>query len=101
MEEWYLLILGILATWRLTHLLSEEKGPWRIIERLRDFSPTGVVHELLSCFLCLSVWIAAPFAYVLGDTWEQRLLLLPALSGAAILLERVTQRLKPTLEEPK
>lgn len=99
MEHWYLLILGILATWRLTHLLNAENGPWKIVARVREFAPSGVIHELLSCFLCLSIWVAVPFAYLLGETWEQRGLLLPALSGAAILIERVTQRLKPTLEE--
>ena len=100
MEDWYLLLLGMLATWRVTHLLNAENGPWKIIARVRERAPDGVIHELLSCFLCLSVWVAAPLAYVLGGTWEQRLMLWPALSGAAILLERVTQRLKPTLEEP-
>ena len=99
MEDWYLLILGMLATWRLTHLLNAENGPWKIIARVREHAPDGVIHELLSCFLCLSVWVAAPFAYLLGPTWEIRLFLWPALSGAAILIERVTQRLKPTLEE--
>jgi hypothetical protein len=99
MEHWYLLFLGILATWRLTHLLNAENGPWKIIARVREWRPEGILHELLSCFLCLSVWIAVPFAYLLGDTWELRGLLLPALSGAAILVERVTQRLKPTLQE--
>ena len=97
--DWYLLILGSLATWRVTHLLNAEDGPWKIIEKVRDFSPGSVIHGLMSCFLCLSIWIAAPLAYLLGETWQQRLLLLPALSGAAILIERVTQRPDPTPEE--
>jgi len=99
MQSWYLLVLGILATWRLTHLLNAEDGPWRIIAKIRDFSPGSVLHDLLSCFLCLSLWMALPFAYVLGGTWEQRLVLLPALSAAAILLERVTQRPNSQSEE--
>ena len=47
MEAWYLLILGILATWRVTHLLNAENGPWKIIARVRERAPNGVIHELL------------------------------------------------------
>jgi hypothetical protein len=42
------------------------------------------------CFYCLSMWIAAAFAAAAGSSWSERLLLWPALSGAAILLERAT-----------
>jgi hypothetical protein len=39
----------------------------------------------------MSVWVAAPLSWALGGSLEDRLLLWPALSGAAILLERVTE----------
>ena len=39
-------------------------------------------------FYCLSVWMAAPVAIIIGETMKEHLLLWPALSGAAILLER-------------
>jgi hypothetical protein len=48
--------------------------------------------DLLDCFYCLSLWVAAPLALSLGHGWKERLLLWPALSGAAILLERATTR---------
>ena len=41
------------------------------------------------CFYCLSLWVAIPFALFLGGGWGERLLLWPALSAGAILLERV------------
>ena len=44
----------------------------------------------LDCFYCLSLWIAIPPAYYLGEQWKEKLLLWPALSGGAILLERIT-----------
>jgi hypothetical protein len=47
---------------------------------------------MLDCFYCLSVWIAAPFAIFLGQKPGERILLWPALSAGAILLERVTDR---------
>ena len=39
-----------------------------------------------------SIWIAVPFALLLGQGWRERLLLWPASSGGAILPERSTTR---------
>jgi hypothetical protein len=86
----YWLLLGVLGVWRITHLLQAEDGPWRIVLRLRRFTGNAFWGELLDCFYCLSLWIAAPFALELGRGWKERLLLWPALSAAAILLERIT-----------
>ncbi len=86
----YWLLLGVLGVWRITHLLQAEDGPWRIVVRLRRFAGNTFWGELLDCFYCLSLWIAAPFALELGTGWRERLLLWPALSAAAILLERIT-----------
>lgn len=87
-----LTLLAALATWRLTHLLVAEDGPWKVLARLRRLLGAGFWGELLDCFYCLSLWIAAPLAFCLAATWRERLLLWPALSAAAILLERVTAR---------
>jgi hypothetical protein len=88
--EFYSLILGILGVWRITHLLQAEDGPSDVVARLRRAVGGGFWGTLLDCFYCLSLWIAAPFAAVLGSTLGGKLLLWPALSGAAILLERIT-----------
>ena len=47
---------------------------------------------MLDCFFCLSVWIAAPVAYWIGESWKERLLLWPGLSAGAILVERISAR---------
>jgi hypothetical protein len=86
----YNLILAILGVWRITHLLQAEDGPWDVIVRLRRAAGRGFRGRLLDCFYCLSLWIAAPFATWLGVGLAQKLLLWPALSGAAILLDRLT-----------
>lgn len=86
----YWLVIGVLTTWRVTHLLAVESGPANIFGKVRRAAGTGLVAELVSCFYCLSVWIAAPLAYLIADPWKHRLLLWPALSAGAILLERVT-----------
>ncbi len=88
----YWLVLGILGVWRLTHLLNAEDGPWDLLVRLRRAVGNSFWGSLMDCFYCLSLWVAAPFAWVIGHGWRERLLLWPALSGAAILLERVTRR---------
>src|SRR5438477_631160 len=89
-EGWYRLALGTLCVWRVAHLLQAEDGPWDVVVKLRRVA--GAVGRVLDCFYCLSVWVAMPFAVVLGDDWPERLLLIPALSAAAILAERVTAR---------
>jgi hypothetical protein len=95
MTPYYLLILGILATWRITHLVVIEAGPWDVFGRLRRAAGSGALAELLGCFYCFSLWTAALFAYWLASTWRHRLLLWPALSAAAILLERLASRGEP------
>lgn len=91
-HELYALLLGILVVWRITHLVQAEDGPWDVVVRLRARAGSGWAGQLMDCFYCLSLWIAVPFALLLGATWFERLLLWPALSAGAILLERATAR---------
>ena len=95
MNPFYWLAIGILVVWRVTHLLATESGPADLFGKVRRFAGTGMLGELLSCFYCLSVWMAAPLAYLLADNWKHRLLLWPALSAGAILLERATSAGQP------
>jgi hypothetical protein len=88
-EGW---ILGALAVWRITHLLQAEDGPWDVVVKMRRTAGAGILGQLMDCFYCLSLWIALPFALWVGRTLEESVLLWPALSGAAILLERATAR---------
>jgi len=90
--ELYWLILGILAVWRITHLLNGEDGPWDMFVHLRQFVGDGFWGELLDCFYCLSLWVAIPFTWLVGTEWQEWLFLWPALSGGAILLERITNQ---------
>jgi hypothetical protein len=86
------LAIGILGVWRITHLLHAENGPWNAIERFRSLIGAGFWSVLFGCFYCLSLWMAAPFAVFLAGDVKQRLLMWPALSGGAILLERLISR---------
>jgi hypothetical protein len=91
--------LASLAVWRVTHLLAEEDGPADAVVRLRARLGQGQLGELMDCFYCLSVWVAAPAS--LAVAWRRRELplVLLALSGAACLLERATsERATPGAE---
>lgn len=80
-------VVGSLATWRVTHLLWGEDGPWGTLVWLRGFAPE---RSFLDCFYCLSVAVAIPFACAIAASWLERAVTWLALSGAAILLERAT-----------
>ena len=88
--RFYWLTLAVLTIWRVTHLLAVEDGPGQLLARLRHWMSAGFTGTLFTCFSCLSLWVAAPVAMWLGEGWAERLLLWPALSAGAILLERVT-----------
>jgi hypothetical protein len=55
-------VLAALATWRVTHLLVEEDGPADIVVRLRRRAGASLAGNLMDCFYCMSVWVAAPFS---------------------------------------
>jgi hypothetical protein len=84
------LVLGVLAVWRITHLLSAEDGPGDILVRLRRSAGDGFWGQLLDCFYCLSLWTAVPFVLLLAEGWREGVLSWLAFSAGAILLERAT-----------
>lgn len=83
--------LASLATWRITHLFTEEDGPADVVVRLRARLGSGQLGSLMDCFYCLSVWVAAPLGLVVARRRREAPLTWLALSGAACLLERVTE----------
>lgn len=97
-------IIAILAVWRVTHLLAGEDGPFDLLADLRHAAGSIILGKLLDCFYCLSLWIAAPIAYWLQLHWIERVLTWLALSGAAILINRIANRFVPDppvyFEEP-
>ncbi len=104
--RFYWLVIGILAVWRVTHLFQAEDGPWDLIVRFRLWIGSGFWGKLLGCFYCLSLWISAPMAGLLGEAWVEKVTLWFALSAGAIVIERLTSheaRVPPALyyEDPE
>ena len=79
----YLLI--ILAVWRVTHLITNESGPFDIFEKIR-------YGKLLNCFYCLSFWISIFPSFYYSKTFIDFIINCLAFSGGAIILEKVTDR---------
>ena len=84
------LAAGILATWRVTHLVVEEDGPWDVLRRIRGLLGGAGGQGLLNCFLCASVWIAVGVALLFVHGWRDVAIAAAAFSGGAILLQRLT-----------
>jgi len=85
-------IICTLAVWRITHLLSQEDGPFDTVIKFRKLFGQGFFGNLLDCFYCLSIWIAVPFAILLCDGWLSGITIWLALSGAACLLFKLTDK---------
>ena len=83
---------GILAVWRVTHLLQAEDGPWDVIVKIRKAAGNGFYGSLMDCFYCLSIWVALPPGLYFGKDWPEKVLLWLAFSGGAILLENLTNK---------
>jgi len=98
-------ILATLAVWRVTHLIAAEDGPFQLLVWVRGKAGHGFWGTLLDCFYCLSMWIAIPFALWMSGSRGQKLLVWLSLSAAAILLNRVIDRVAPDppayFEEPE
>jgi len=85
-------IICTLAVWRVTHLLSQEDGPFDAVIKFRKLFGQGFFGTLLDCFYCLSLWITIPFGILLSNELLEGIILWLALSGAACLLFKLTEK---------
>ncbi|MFV0374839.1 hypothetical protein [Microbacterium sp.] len=81
------LVVGALATWRLSRLLVAEDGPGGVIVRLRAAVDRTPARGMLDCFGCTSVWVGLGIAALLGR--RAAVVTGLALSGAAWFAELV------------
>ena len=93
--NWFVLILGSLATFRLSHLMTTEQGPLAMFERLRKAVPggRGSAREWLSCIWCFSLTASALVCLILwlGGyvlTWDFWILHGLAFSSTSLLVHR-------------
>jgi len=94
------LIVAILATWRVSHLVAREDGPFDLILRMRARAGGGVAGRLMDCPYCLSLWVAAPVAAWWATGLGEGVLLWLAISGGACLVEVAHDALRARVEAP-
>lgn len=65
---WLLFVARALATFRLSHLVSKERGPLSVFERIRNALPRGrdSAQEWLSCIFCFSLTASAVVCVLLS-----------------------------------
>lgn len=96
------LIILIMASWRLSHFLVEEEGPWQIMLKIRTLmgvtydqysqkQGTNAISDMLSCVWCTSYWVSWMWFLVYWSVRPVGLFIaVPfALSAGAILVEEV------------
>lgn len=90
-----MVLIDLLAVWRLTRLLYKESGPYDVLGRFRDWAgvrydsysnPYGKneLSKALICVYCLSVWVGLFIAVVRRKSPVHAL----AYSAGTILIER-------------
>lgn len=93
-----LVVLSVLAVWRITYMLQTEDGPRGIFRRLQAWAASkpdniGGINNGFYCFYCLSIWVSIPFALLLTNEYFGQLkqlvyivLVTSALSTGAIFI---------------
>ena len=81
------LVVLALATWRLSHLLVLERGPFGVFEALRQEAEGTEFGKMLDCVWCVSVWVAA-LLLLIERVWRWPATLLGVAAGA-LLVDRV------------
>lgn len=89
----------VLASWRLSTMVTSEDGPAAIFSRLRmrldaDISEPGSLGDLISCIRCFSVWCCLVLVmadYLWHDLMEAPVIVLAA-SAVVIIIESVVNR---------
>ncbi|MGH9848053.1 MAG: DUF1360 domain-containing protein, partial [Blastocatellia bacterium] len=77
---------------------AREDGPAYIVVRLRARLGDGLLGQLMDCFKCLSLWVAAPMALFVFQRPLEWTVGWLAISGAACLLEQIDQQ--PVVIQP-
>ena len=86
---WTRFVLAALAGWRVSHLVSREDGPGNALSNLRARLGSGALGDLMDCFMCTRVWVAAPLTLFVTQRAGELVPTWLALSGAACGLERL------------
>lgn len=92
MSDWMIFVMSVMAVYRVSGMMAEEKGPGGLFERMRGKVRNRTAKEGVSCPLCESVWWAAVCVVYLGCLkvmgWEWVPLWWLGVSGGAVVMHR-------------
>jgi hypothetical protein len=83
--------IGACAVWRIAHIIASEDGPGEVLFLIRQRLGQGFAARLIDCFDCVSMWVSAPSLFI-HASWTERIVIWMGISGAACLLERISER---------
>jgi hypothetical protein len=90
-EALIMFVLLTLACYRVSLMIAEDVGPWRIFESFREGFPSGWQYDGVCCIGCVGVWVSAvatALLTVLGMI-EYPVLIWLACSGGICFLNRI------------
>ena len=87
MQPWFEFGIASLATWRIAVLISKDRLPFKLGLKARK------KFESLNCLYCVSIWAAALIALHLTREPFRYIVIVLALSAAAILINEISNRL--------
>jgi hypothetical protein len=95
----FLVVMSMLAVWRVTHMLQNEDGPDAIFARLQAWAARqpekiGSFPQGFLCFNCLSVWISFLPALALQNSLHEFFIYLFAISAGAMIIDTVHYKLE-------
>lgn len=87
-----LVLLAVLAAYRIARMIAMEDGPFDAFSRLQERAGGNKtwVGRGLACPLCVSFWVALAAAGLVGaQDWRGFVLLWGGIAGGAVLLHKV------------
>lgn len=101
MTELLRIIVGGVATWRVSHMLLYENGPFHIFRFIRirlgviyhhseENYVVGYKYEITTCIWCLSMWVGLAVTLLQRwSPWAVWLLLPHTFSAITVMLHRL------------
>ena len=91
----WIFILYALATWRISHVVAYEDGPYDVFDTFRKRAEKyETFGKLVSCLKCLSVWVAGAMSVTVAMSVDEFIVYTASLSAAAILFDAFVEHLE-------
>lgn len=89
----FLFILCVLASWRLSYLITKEDGPFDVIAIIRNKLGNNVFGRMMDCFYCTNLWVSAVIGILISSSVIEFFLFAFSISGAACIINLIIENL--------